>query len=203
MREQFISGRMPVLALRGLTIFPEQTVHFDVGRVKSAMALEYAMKHDQQLILVPQKNILDDDPGLNGLYPMGTIVKIKQILKDKKGIALENAILFEIIIFSLCFLLTSLTLIGHYQVKIENLTLLNDVEIEQIGDDYLASVKAGEKLTKDYTNYAYEVSGNTLTVWHKNDESKSAVLYVEAELVDEQLNVSKWRYSLPTNAVGE
>lgn len=130
-------------------------------------------------------------------------MKIKQILKDKKGIALENAILFEIIIFSLCFLLTSLTLIGHYQVKIENLTLLNNVEIEQIGDDYLASVKAGEALTKDYTNYAYEVSGNTLTVWHKNDESKSAVLYVEAELVDEQLNVSKWRYSLPTNAVGE
>ena len=130
-------------------------------------------------------------------------MKIKQILKDKKGLALENAILFEIIIFSLCFLLTSLTLIGHYQVKIENLTLLNNVEIEQIGDDYLASVKAGEALTKDYTNYAYEVSGNTLTVWHKNDESKSAVLYVEAELVDEQLNVSKWRYSLPTNAVGE
>lgn len=130
-------------------------------------------------------------------------MKIKQILKDKKGIALENAILFEIIIFSLCFLLTSLTLIGHYQVKIENLTLLNNVEIEQIGDDYLASVKAGEALTKDYTNYAYEVSGNKLTVWHKNDESKSAVLYVEAELVDEQLNVSKWRYSLPTNAVGE
>lgn len=130
-------------------------------------------------------------------------MKIKQILKDKKGIALENAILFEIIIFSLCFLLTSLTLIGHYQVKIENLTLLNDVEIEQIGEDYLASVKAGEALTKDYTNYAYEVSGNTLTVWHKNDESKSAVLYVEAKLVDEQLNVSKWRYSLPTNAVGE
>lgn len=130
-------------------------------------------------------------------------MKIKQILKDKKGLALENAILFEIIIFSLCFLLTSLTLIGHYQVKIENLTLLNDVEIEQIGEDYLASVKAGEALTKDYTNYAYEVSVNTLTVWHKNDESKSAVLYVEAKLVDEQLNVSKWRYSLPTNAVGE
>ena len=130
-------------------------------------------------------------------------MRIKQILKDKKGIALENAILFEIIIFSLCFLLTSLTLIGHYQVKIENLTLLNDVEIEQIGDDYLASVKAGEALTKDYTNYAYKVSGNTLTVWHKNDESKSAVLYVEAELVEGQLNVSKWRYSLPTNAVGE
>ena len=83
MSDQFFSGRMPVLALRGLTVFPEQTVHFDVGRVKSAMALEYAIKHDQKLLLVPQKNILDDDPGLAGLYPMGTIVKVKQILKSQ------------------------------------------------------------------------------------------------------------------------
>ena len=83
MSEQFVSGRLPVLALRGLTVFPNQTVHFDVGRMKSALALEYAMKHDQMLILVPQKNILDDDPGLNALYPIGTVVKVKQILKSQ------------------------------------------------------------------------------------------------------------------------
>jgi len=83
MSEKFISGRLPVLALRGLAIFPDQTIHFDVGRVKSAMALEYAMKHDQMLFLVPQKNILDDDPGFNGLYPIGTVVKVKQVLKSQ------------------------------------------------------------------------------------------------------------------------
>lgn len=83
MSEEYVSGRLPVLALRGLAVFPEQTVHFDIGRVKSAMALEYAMKHNQKLILVPQKNILDDDPGLSGLFPIGTVVKVKQILKSK------------------------------------------------------------------------------------------------------------------------
>ena len=83
MTEEYVSGRLPVLALRGLAVFPEQTVHFDIGRVKSAMALEYAMKHNQKLLLVPQKNILDDDPGLSGLFPIGTVVKIKQILKSK------------------------------------------------------------------------------------------------------------------------
>ena len=81
MGEQFISGRLPVLALRGLAVFPEQTVHFDIGRAKSALALEYAMKHDQTLFLVPQKDILDDDPDLAGLYSIGTVVKVKQILK--------------------------------------------------------------------------------------------------------------------------
>lgn len=126
-------------------------------------------------------------------------MKFKQLLRSKRGMALENAILFMVIIFSLCALLTSLALIGHYQVKIEKLTLLQDVKIEQIGEDYLASVKAKTTFTQDYENYAYDVSGNALTVWYKTDETKTAVLYVEAELTaDEQLKVIKWRYSLPT-----
>ncbi len=83
MSERFIAGKLPVLALRGLTVFPEQTVHFDIGRKKSALALDYAMKHDQILFLVPQKNILDDDPGLAGLYTIGTVVRVKQILKSQ------------------------------------------------------------------------------------------------------------------------
>ena len=81
MSEMIYAGKMPVLALRGLAVFPEQTVHFDVGRVKSALALEEAMKGDQILLLIPQKNIIDDDPGYSGLYTIGTVVKVKQILK--------------------------------------------------------------------------------------------------------------------------
>ena len=81
MRE--VSARtLPILALRGLAVFPQQTVHFDIGRVKSAMALENAMKQDQELLLVPQKDILEDDPNLDGLYAVGTVVKVKQILKS-------------------------------------------------------------------------------------------------------------------------
>jgi len=83
MSEQYISGRMPVLALRGIAVFPDQTVHFDIGRVKSALALEAAMKADQTLLLVPQKSIVDDDPDLKQLYPIGTVAKIKQILKSQ------------------------------------------------------------------------------------------------------------------------
>lgn len=81
MSEMIYAGKMPVLALRGLAIFPEQTVHFDVGRVKSALALEEAMKGDQMLLLIPQKDIVDDDPGYSGLFTIGTVVKVKQILK--------------------------------------------------------------------------------------------------------------------------
>ena len=81
MSEIVITNRMPILALRGMTVFPEQTVHFDIGRVKSALALEQAMKHDQLLFLVPQKHINDDDPGVSGLYPIGCVARVKQILR--------------------------------------------------------------------------------------------------------------------------
>ena len=83
MSELYTARMMPVLALRGIAIFPDQTVHFDVGRAKSALALEAAMKKDQILFLVPQKNILEDDPHFSGLYPIGTIVKVKQVLRSQ------------------------------------------------------------------------------------------------------------------------
>ena len=83
MSENVMSGNMPILALRGLAVFPNQTTHFDVGREKSVRALESAMKKDQTLLLIPQKNILDEDPGLDALYPIGTVVQVKQILRTQ------------------------------------------------------------------------------------------------------------------------
>ena len=81
--EKLYAGKLPVLALRGLTVFPDQTVHFDVGRAKSVLALEAAMKADQTLFLVPQKDLLVDDPKLADLYPIGTVAKVKQVLKTQ------------------------------------------------------------------------------------------------------------------------
>ena len=80
MSEQLISGRLPVLALRGLAVFPDQTVHFDVGRIKSVKALEEAMKHDQNIMLAPQRDVVDDDPSLEDLHAIGTVARVKQVL---------------------------------------------------------------------------------------------------------------------------
>ena len=83
MKDIFSGTNMPVLALRGIAVYPDQTVHFDIGRIKSALALEAAMKKDQVLFLVPQKDFLVDDPGITDLYPIGTVVRVKQILKPQ------------------------------------------------------------------------------------------------------------------------
>lgn len=86
MHEVIISGQMPVLALRGLVVYPAQTVHFDVAREKSVKALEKAMEQDQILMLVPQKDILNDDPSVDQLHNMGTVVKVKQMLRSSGDI---------------------------------------------------------------------------------------------------------------------
>ena len=83
MSEQFISGVLPILALRGLVIYPDQTMHFDVGRMKSVLALEAAMKKDQLIMLIPQKDIMKDDPAITDLYSVGTVAYVKQILKSQ------------------------------------------------------------------------------------------------------------------------
>ena len=83
MSEHTYAGVLPILALRGLAVFPDQTIHFDVGRRKSVMALENAMKQDQILLLIPQKDLLVDDPKLADLYPIGTVCKVKQVLKSQ------------------------------------------------------------------------------------------------------------------------
>ncbi len=81
MSDYMISGKLPILALRGLAVFPDQTVHFDVGRSKSIRALEAAMKGEQNILLIPQRDLMVDDPGLDDLFTIGVVAKVKQVLK--------------------------------------------------------------------------------------------------------------------------
>jgi len=73
--------QLPVLPLRGLTAFPEMLIHFDVGRVMSIKALESAMKDGQMIFLTAQKDLKTDIPESSGLYEVGTVCKVKQILR--------------------------------------------------------------------------------------------------------------------------
>lgn len=73
--------QLPVLPLRGLTAFPEMLIHFDVGRVMSVKALEAAMKDGQTIFLTAQKDLKTDVPEVSGLYEVGTVCRIKQILR--------------------------------------------------------------------------------------------------------------------------
>ena len=73
--------RLPLLPLRGLSIFPYMMLHFDVGREKSIKALEEAMINDQMIFLVTQMDANTDLPEEGDFYRVGTISKVKQLLK--------------------------------------------------------------------------------------------------------------------------
>jgi ATP-dependent Lon protease len=71
----------PLLPLRGMTIFPYMVMHFDVGRGKSIAALEEAMVDDQMIFLVSQKDASMGEPKEEDIYTVGTISRVKQLLK--------------------------------------------------------------------------------------------------------------------------
>ena len=76
---------VPVIATRGVLIFPGQDVMIEVGRDKSISAVEEAMAYfDGQVFIVSQKDVLVDDPKMNDLFAMGTLCKIKS-MKKKEG----------------------------------------------------------------------------------------------------------------------
>ena len=72
---------LPLIPLRGLTIFPNMVIHFDVGREKSIAALEEAMLNGQYIALCTQKDVKTEDPKDDEIYEVGTLASIKQILK--------------------------------------------------------------------------------------------------------------------------
>ncbi len=73
--------KLPLLAVRGLTVFPNMTINFDIGREISLKALEKAMEKDQRMFVVTQKDSNVEDPEITDLYEVGTIVYVKQMLK--------------------------------------------------------------------------------------------------------------------------
>lgn len=74
------------MALRGLTILPGMIAHFDISREKSLKAIEEAMRNDQKVFLVTQKDVEKETPGLEDLYQIGIIADVKQVIKMQNNI---------------------------------------------------------------------------------------------------------------------
>ena len=72
---------LPLIPVRGIIIFPSMILHFDVARKRSAAALEAAMANGQQVFLAAQKDLSVEKPGENDIYKIGTVARVKQMLK--------------------------------------------------------------------------------------------------------------------------
>ena len=75
----------PVLPLRDIVVFPHMIVPLFVGRERSIRALEEVMKQDRPILLATQKNATDDEPSADGIYDVGTLATVLQLLKLPDG----------------------------------------------------------------------------------------------------------------------
>ena len=73
--------KLPAVALRGMVILPGMIAHFDVSREKSIRAVEESMMDEQHIFLVAQKDVEQEEPGIEDVYKIGTIAEVKQVIK--------------------------------------------------------------------------------------------------------------------------
>lgn len=121
--------RIPLLPLRGLIVYPTMVLHLDVGRDKSVQALEKAMMDDHLVCLVSQKEMGIDEPAVDDLYKMGTLAKIKQMLKLPNGtmrVLVEglNRIEVKEIIEEDCFLADVMKYNEEHETDVEDKALM-------------------------------------------------------------------------------
>ncbi|WP_406944548.1 endopeptidase La [Halobacillus sp. SY10] len=112
---------IPLLPLRGLLVYPSMVLHLDVGREKSVQALEQSMMDDNEIFLVSQKEVNIDEPSKGDLYEVGTIARVKQMVKLPNG---TNRVLVE----------------GLYRARVEQLVDDEDfyhANISKIEDEHV------------------------------------------------------------------
>ena len=76
---------MPMIAMRGIVLFPNMILHFDVGRKKSIAALEEAMKGNRTVFLASQINVEEDEIHLDNVNKVGVVAEVRQVLKNNGG----------------------------------------------------------------------------------------------------------------------
>lgn len=140
---------MSVLPLRDVVVYPHMVIPLFVGREKSGKALEYALEHSRQVLLVTQKEANEDAPNQEGLYAIGTIANILQLLKLADGTikvlveGVERGRLLDLTQSDPCLLAT---------VEIVKTLIPEDQEVEALVRALLAQFDQYVKLTNKFSS---------------------------------------------------
>lgn len=138
---------MPIVALRGLTVFPSMSLHFDVGRKKSIAALKNAMNNDQRIFLVAQKDAGVNEPELDDLYEVGVVCEIKQMIK------IPNSPNLRVAVEGLC----RGDLITIVQPKPFLVGVINEID-EKIAPQTPENIAYARLLKDEFEDYALKIA---------------------------------------------
>lgn len=140
--------RLPLLPLRGLLVYPSMVLHLDVGREKSVKALEQAMVDDEMILLCSQSEINIEEPQKDDIYQVGTITKVKQMLKLPNGtirVLVEGVMRGEIVEY--------VANADYYEVTVKELSeqVTTDSEIDALMRTVLSQFEHYINLSKKVT----------------------------------------------------
>lgn len=152
--------RMPLLPLRGLLVYPSMVLHLDVGREKSVKALEKAMVDDSLILLCSQSEINIEEPTKEDIYRVGTISRVRQMLKLPNGtirVLVEGVMRAEITEY--------LTNDEYYEV------MLKELPEEEVSDPEIdALMRTVLNQFEHYINLSKKVTPETLQAVSDIDE---------------------------------
>ncbi|NLO48392.1 MAG: endopeptidase La [Clostridiales bacterium] len=146
--------RIPMLALRGISAFPDMLLNFDVERQISVAALEKAMNLDRRIFLLAQRDLNVEDPAIEDLYVIGTICFVKQILRMPGGgvrVMVEGK--------NRARLVKVLSSHPYFDVEVAKII---EVEPSRLGDQAEALIRQTQALLERYSELAPSVSPDLL-----------------------------------------
>lgn len=178
-----ITLRLPILALRGINLFPKTIMHFDVKRQKSINALDYAMKNGQKIFLVAQKQAHIEEPNeLEDLFEFGTITRVKQMIKLPNKIV---RVLVEGV--ERGRVLEYFDQTDYFEAQIEVLDTyngpINDEEEEAMLRIARDAIKAYEQMNPKFSK---EVAGNLLRISNVDELSDQMAFNLVASIENKQ-----------------
>jgi ATP-dependent Lon protease len=174
---------LPFIPLRGISIFPHMVIHFDVGREKSINALEKAMVEDSYILLCTQKDAKIDEPKIEDFYHVGTVAKVKQMLKLPGGSirvlveGINRGKIIEVIQEE-----------PHFEAEVEELTY--DPDLIEKDKDIEAAMRLVISDFEEYTTLNNRISSDVLlTISDIEDPGRLAdviVSYIFLKIEDDQ-----------------
>lgn len=160
---------MPTVALRGLVVFPDMSLTFDVGRVRSIDAIKAAMADNREIFLVAQRDIRDDEPNFDQLFKIGTVAKITHILRMPNSDTIRISVdgLYRASLVDILqadpYLITDVKMRRTPSVKADDVTYAT------------ALVRQTKDYFEDYTEVAPQMPSDVLLeVLEKNDAGELA-----------------------------
>ncbi len=165
---------MPMIALRGMVLFPNMVLHLEIGRKKSLTALEQAMKLDRRVFFAAQKSGMDADPNVEDLYDIGVVGEIKQVVKIPSGgvrVMVEGLYRAKAteILYSKEVLLATVKKYVMKKAGIEPDAI--DGSVRVVRDQFVRYVELSPKMPKELTEGIF-----------KNDDPTYVAEYVAANL---------------------